>query len=107
VSKNLKRIVAIAAAAKLMDKVQEMRRPKRSPLVRVAPVAFALAAGGGIAYLAATGRLGPLVDRVRSLVAGTEPAWVEAEGEPREIRLPPDAPTAATAASPTTPITPS
>lgn len=104
-SKNLKRIVAIAAAAKLVDKVQDMRRPKRSPLVRVAPTVLALAAGGGIAYLAATGRLGPLVDRIRSLVAGAEPAWAEAEGEPREIRLPPDAPTAATAASATTPIT--
>ena len=103
-SPTLKRLVVLAAATKAVDKVMEMRRPKRSLFRRAAPGVLALAAGGGVAYLAATGRLAPIIDRIRSAVAGPESPWDVDEGAAREIRLPSDAPTAATAPSSTTPI---
>ncbi len=59
-------VVAIKEAA---ERVQESRQPKTSPVKRFLPGGGALlAAGGALAYLAATGRLNGLLNRKK--VAG-------------------------------------
>lgn len=63
---TLKKILAAVAAKKGFDKIQELRRPKKpSFFARIAPVALIAGAGGGTYYLAKTGKLQPLVDRVK------------------------------------------
>ncbi len=66
--KLLRKVVAGAAAAvavkKLGERFAENRQPKKSAVRRFAPSGgLLLAAGGGLAYLAATGRLNGLLNR--------------------------------------------
>jgi hypothetical protein len=58
--------VAVAAVAikEAAQKVQESRQPRKSAVRRLVPRSgLLLAAGGGLAYLAATGRLNGLLNR--------------------------------------------
>ncbi|HEX2058382.1 MAG TPA: hypothetical protein VHI71_08435 [Actinomycetota bacterium] len=64
----VKKVVAAVAIKEAIEKVQEMRRPKRSLWSRVSPLAFVAAAGGALFYLAKSGKLGPVVSGVKDKV---------------------------------------
>jgi hypothetical protein len=68
VIKLVRKVAAVAAAAvaikEVSERFMESRQPKKSAVRRFAPSGgLLLAAGGGIAYLAATGRLNGLLNR--------------------------------------------
>jgi hypothetical protein len=57
----LKRGAAVYAAKKAYDRIQEARKPKRSVWRRAALPALGAAAAAGVGYLAATGKLKPVL----------------------------------------------
>lgn len=66
-----KKVLTAVAVKKAIDKVQEMRKPKPPVKARLGKAALIAAAGGGIAYLAKTGRLQALLGKVKG---GSTPA---------------------------------
>ena len=80
-SPTLKKVVAAVAVKKAIDKVQEMRRPKPPVRSRFGKAAIIAAAGGGLVFLAKSGRLRPLLDKVRGRSSG-------GDSPDRSVRLP-------------------
>lgn len=72
----VKKAAAALAIKEVFDRVQEARQPKRSFIGRNKGKALWAALIGGGAYLYKTGRVGPLVERAKSLTGreSTEPA---------------------------------
>lgn len=66
----LKKVVAAVAVKEVIEKVQEMRRPKPSLWSRVSPLALFAAVGGALFYLNKTGKLSPVVGQVKDKVGG-------------------------------------
>ncbi len=88
-SPMVKRVLAVVAAKKAYDYLQERRRPKRSAVSRFgAPFLALAAAGGAIAFLGRSGRLNPLVDQAKSLAGMSSPESQDAT----EVQLSGDGP---------------
>lgn len=66
----LKKVVAAVAIKEAIEKVQEMRRPKRSVWSRISPLALVAAVGGALFYLNKTGRLSPVVGQAKEKLGG-------------------------------------
>jgi hypothetical protein len=68
----LKQAVVIIVAKQAFDWMRARRRRKRSPVARIAPVGVLAAVGGGLTYLARSGKLGGLMARRGSGSSGPE-----------------------------------
>lgn len=66
----LKKVVAAVAVKEVIEKVQEMRRPKPSLWSRVSPLALLAAVGGALFFLNKSGKLSPVVGQVKDKVGG-------------------------------------
>ena len=64
----IKRIVAGLAIKEGIERVQEMRQPKRSFGQRVRRPLFITALGGGLAYLYRAGKLEPVVNQAKEMM---------------------------------------
>ncbi len=60
-SPMLKKVATAVAVKKIVDRVQEARRPKRSAAARFAPAVFGLGLLGTAAYLFKSGKLQPFI----------------------------------------------
>jgi hypothetical protein len=68
VSPWIKRIVAALAIREGIERVQEMRQPKRSFFQRMSRPLLFSALGGGVFYLYKNGKLEPMVDQAKQLM---------------------------------------
>jgi uncharacterized protein GlcG (DUF336 family) len=67
----VKKVITAVAIKEGIEKIQEMRQPKRSFLSRMfRPIVF-LSLAGGVAYLQQTGKLGPLLQKAKGLSGGS------------------------------------
>lgn len=75
----LKKVVAAVAVKEVIEKVQEMRRPKPSLWSRISPFAIVAALGGALFYLNKSGKLGPVIDQVKGRTGDSSsngnPTW--------------------------------
>lgn len=69
----LKKVVAAVAVKEGIERIQEMRRPKRSLWSRLSPMAVLAAVGGALLYLGKSGKLGPVVGQVKDKVGSGSP----------------------------------
>ncbi len=67
-----KKVVTALAAKEVVDRIQALRKPKPSVGQRVGKALLWLGVGGGVLYLAKTGRLEPLLEQAKGLT-GTPP----------------------------------
>ena len=72
----VKKAIAAVAITKGIEKIQDMRRPKRSFASRISPVLALAGLGAGVFYLSKTGRLQPLIARAKAM-AGDDDAVLE------------------------------
>jgi hypothetical protein len=63
----VKKVLAALAVKEGIEKIQEMRRPKRSFLSRMKRPVLLLGLAGGAVYLQQTGKLGPLLQQAKGL----------------------------------------
>jgi hypothetical protein len=63
----VKKVIAGLAIKEGIEKIQEMRQPRRSFLSRMMKPLLLLSAVGGVAYLQQTGKLGPLLQQAKGL----------------------------------------
>jgi len=63
----IKKVLAAIAIKEGIEKIQEMRRPKRSFLSRISRPIFFLGLAGGVVYLQQTGKLAPLIQQAKGL----------------------------------------
>ena len=68
----VKKAIAAVAITKGIEKIQDMRRPKRSFASRMSPVLVLAGLGAGVFYLSKTGRLQPLIARAKDMVGGND-----------------------------------
>lgn len=66
----LKKAIAAVAVTKGIEKIQDMRRPKRSFASRISPALALAGLGAGVFYLSKTGKLQPLVARAKAMAGG-------------------------------------
>ena len=66
----VKKALAALAITKGIEKIQDMRKPKRSLAARVSPLLALVGLGAGVFYLNKTGKLQPLVERAKSMGGG-------------------------------------
>jgi len=76
VNSIVKKAIAAVAITKGIEKIQDMRRPKRSFASRISPVLALAGLGAGVFYLSKTGRLQPLIARAKAM-AGDDDAVLE------------------------------
>ena len=67
-----KKAIAAIAVTKGIEKIQDMRRPKRSFGSRISPVLALAGLGAGVFYLSKTGRLQPLIARAKAMTGGDD-----------------------------------
>lgn len=77
----LKRVLALVAVKKAVDAYQERRRPRKPPLASRLLPAVVTAVGGGLVYLAMTGKLQGVTDQIKQVTG--------ASGQPRADVPPP------------------
>lgn len=68
----LKKVLAAVAIKEGVEKVVEMRKPKRSAWSRVTPLLVIVGLGGALAFLAKTGKLQPAMEKAKSLTGNGE-----------------------------------
>lgn len=66
-----KKAVAALAVTKGIEKIQDMRKPRRSFASRISPLLALAGLGAGVFYLNKTGRLQPLIARAKAMGGGT------------------------------------
>ncbi len=66
----VKKAIAAVAVTKGIEKIQEMRQPKRSFASRISPALALAGLGAGVFYLSKTGRLQPLIERAKAMAGG-------------------------------------
>ncbi len=66
----IKKAIAAVAVTKGIEKIQDMRQPKRSLASRVSPVLALAGLGAGVFYLSKSGRLQPLIARAKAVAGG-------------------------------------
>jgi len=66
----VKKAVAAVAITKGIEKIQDMRKPKRSFVSRVRPLLALAGLGAGVFYLNKTGKLQPLIEKAKSMGGG-------------------------------------
>ncbi len=78
-----KKAFALVAAKKVFDQIQERRRPpqRKSSWGRVVPLVAAVAATGGLVYLAKSGRLQPFAQKVQPVVGKVKDRAVPGRSE--------------------------
>lgn len=69
---TLKKILAAVAIKEGIEKVQEMRRPKRSRMSRISPLLGFAALGGAVFYLARSGKLDPLIAKAKGITSSND-----------------------------------
>lgn len=67
----VKKALAALAITKGIEKVQEIRRPKRSLWSRLKPVFGIAVLGAGVFYLNKTGKLQPMVEKAKDFTGNT------------------------------------
>jgi len=72
VNSIVKKAIAAIAVTKGIEKIQDMRRPKRSFGSRISPVLALAGLGAGVFYLSKTGRLQPLIARAKAMTGGDD-----------------------------------
>ena len=71
----LKKALAALAIKEGIDKIQEMRQPKRRSIgSRLGPLALMAGVGAGTYVLAKNGKLQPLLDKAKALTGGDRAA---------------------------------
>ena len=71
----LKKALAALAIKEGIEKIQEMRRPKRRSIgSRLGPLALIAGVGAGTYVLAKNGKLQPLLDKAKSFAGGDKTA---------------------------------
>jgi uncharacterized protein GlcG (DUF336 family) len=75
----VKKVLAALAIKEGIQKIQEMRQPKRSLISRLTKPAFFLALAGGAVYLQQTGQLAPLAQKAKGLAGGSSSAPAASE----------------------------
>lgn len=73
----VKKAIAAVAITKGIEKIQEMRRPKRSFASRVSPALALAGLGAGVFYLSKTGKLQQLIARAKSMTGSNDDAVLE------------------------------
>ena len=68
----LKKVLAAVAIKEGIEKIQEMRRPKRSRTSRISPLLAFAALGGAVFYLARTGKLDGIIDKAKGITPKSE-----------------------------------
>ena len=68
----LKKVLAAVAIKEGIDKIQEMRRPKRSRTSRISPLLAFATLGGAVFYLARTGKLDGIIDKAKGITPKSE-----------------------------------
>jgi hypothetical protein len=68
----LKKILAALAIKEGIEKIQEMRRPKRSFVSRMIHPLVLLGLGGGAFYLYKNGHLAPVVEQAKGLMGSKD-----------------------------------
>ena len=63
----VKKVLAALAIKEGIERIQEMRRPRRSFISRISRPLVFLGLAGGVVYLQQTGKLGPLVQQAKGL----------------------------------------
>ncbi|MGH2750846.1 MAG: hypothetical protein ACRDK3_08250 [Actinomycetota bacterium] len=63
----LKKALAALAITKGIEKIQEMRKPKRSVSSRLFPLVAIVGLGAGAFYLTKTGKLQPMVAKAKDM----------------------------------------
>lgn len=63
----VKKAIAALAITKGIEKIQDMRKPKRSLGSRVSPLLALASLGAGVFYLNKTGKLQPLIAKAKSM----------------------------------------
>jgi hypothetical protein len=66
-SSLVKKAIAALAITKGIEKIQDMRKPKRSLGSRVSPMLALAALGAGVFYLNKTGKLQPLIAKAKTM----------------------------------------
>lgn len=66
----VKKAIAAVAVTKGIQKIQDMREPKRSVASRISPALALAGLGAGVFYLSKTGRLQPLIARAKAMAGG-------------------------------------
>jgi len=67
VSPLVKKAVAALAITKGIEKIQDMRKPKRSLGSRISPLLVLAGLGAGVFYLNKTGKLQPLIAKAKTM----------------------------------------
>jgi len=62
-----KKAIAALAITKGIEKIQDMRKPKRSFGSRISPLVALVGLGAGVFYLNKTGKLQPLVAKAKAM----------------------------------------
>jgi hypothetical protein len=73
----LKKGIAAVAIVKGIDKIQDMRKPKRSRASRVSPMLALVGLGAGVFYLNKTGKLQPLIEKAKAMGGNGDDAVLE------------------------------
>jgi hypothetical protein len=66
----VKKAVAALAITKGIEKIRDMRKPKRSRASRFSPMLALAGLGAGVFYLNKTGKLQPLIAKAKSMSGG-------------------------------------
>ncbi|MBA2725639.1 MAG: hypothetical protein H0U53_06585 [Actinobacteria bacterium] len=75
----LKKVIAAVAVKEGIEKIQEMRSPKPTVRDRAGGPLKILTLGGGLFYLFKSGRLAPVIDRVKGLMGSKSDSPVSSE----------------------------
>jgi len=75
----LKKVIAAVAVKEGIEKIQEMRSPKPTLRDRAGGPLKMLTLGGGLLYLYKSGRLAPIVDKIKGLMGSKSDSLVSSE----------------------------
>jgi hypothetical protein len=73
----VKKAIAALAITKGIEKIQEMRKPKRSRASRLSPMLALVGLGAGVFYLNKTGKLQPLIAKAKAMGGNGDDAVLE------------------------------